>query len=234
MENVLGSFEPLELLEEQRDWNSPIDYKGSASEELQHLLNFGFNVNFYLHGWVDEVNKSIQFFQRKKWISDLFEEDEYKILSFNYTMTIEKLYNKSVFHVHGKGKEKLIMGHANPEGGDIQGTDFGINLINQKYVRKYFRRTCKNPQKIIEQHADFFSKENLTSIRKVYILGHSLNYIDMPYIETLLKLVRDAVKWVIVYYDEPNKEYYKKIANKIFANNDKYELISWKNLEKQF
>lgn len=24
MENVLGSFEPLELLEEQRDWNSPI------------------------------------------------------------------------------------------------------------------------------------------------------------------------------------------------------------------
>lgn len=102
MENVLGSFDALELLEEHRDWNSPIGYKGPPSEEIQHLLNFGFNVSQYLNCWLEEVEPYIKKTHAREWLTNLFKKDNHSILSFNYTMTIEQVYHLPVFHVHGK------------------------------------------------------------------------------------------------------------------------------------
>ena len=234
MENVLGSFEPLELLEEHRDWNTSEDYKGPASEEIRHLLNFGMNVNEYLHGWIKELNRDISSIQGRRWISRLFEEKENLTLSFNYTLTIEKLYRKPVLHIHGRKREKLIMGHGNYNGGDIQSDNFGINLVNERYVKRYFHGTYKNCQKIMEKHAGFFSKSTLGGIRKVYVLGHSLNNVDMPYIRRILELIGREAEWRIVCYDEESRRQYQAAAEELFGNSRKYEVIFWDELQKKY
>ena len=234
MENVLGSFEALELLEEHRDWNSPIGYKGPPSKEIQHLLNFGFNVSQYLNGWLEEIEPHIENIPSKEWLVNLFKKNEYSILSFNYTMTIEQVYHLPVFHVHGKKGGKLIMGHGNGDGGDIIGEDFGINVINQKFIRKYFRETYKNPRRIMKKYLDYFEEDNLKRVKAVYVLGHSLNYIDMPYIEKICRHMDSKVKWEIAYYNEDNRIYYQEIMKKIVKKNTDYELMSWRNFEDRY
>lgn len=234
MENVLGSFEALELLEEHRDWNLPKGYTGPPSKEIQNLLNFGFNVSQYLNGWLEELEPYIRKNTAKAWLVNLFKKDDHSILSFNYTMTIEQIYHLPVFHVHGKKGGKLIMGHGNGDGGNIIGEDFGNNVTNQKYIRKYFRETYKNPRRIMKKYSNFFVGNNLKRIKKVYVLGHSLNYIDMPYIESICCHMDSKVKWEIAYYNEDDKIYFQDIMKGILKKNADYELMSWRNFEDRY
>lgn len=234
MENVLGSFEALELLEEHREWNSPIGYKGPPSKEIQQLLNFGLNVSQYLNGWLEEIEPYIKKNLAKTWLINLFKKDDYSILSFNYTTTIEQIYHLPVLHVHGKKGEKLIMGHDNSGGGNIIGEDFGINVINQKFIRKYFRETYKNPRRIMKKYSDYFAENHLKKVKKVYVLGHSLNYIDMPYIKFICCHMDSRVKWEIAYYNEKDRINYQEIMKNIAKKNIDYELMSWRNFEDRY
>lgn len=128
LEALLGSFEPMELLEEHRDWESPVDYKGSASQEIQQLLHFGHNISKYLNAWLKSMEENITAFGE---ISSLFKSGG-TFLTFNYTKTLEIVYGlQDVFHIHGVVGEYLIMGHGEGNCGNIYGKDFGINVVNQ-------------------------------------------------------------------------------------------------------
>lgn len=186
------------------------------------------------YGWLEEIEPYIKKNSSKEWLVNLFKKDECSILSFNYTMTIEQVYHLPVFHVHGKKGGKLIMGHGNGDGGDIIGEDFGINVINQKFIRKYFRETYKNPRRIMKKYSDYFEEDNLKRVKTVYVLGHSLNYIDMPYIESICCHMDSKVKWEIAYYNDDDRIYYQEIMKKIAKKNADYELMSWRNFEDRY
>ncbi len=110
MEELLGDFESLEMVEEHRDWDSPKDYKGPPSEEIQKLLYFGLNISQYLNVWLKKVEKDLEGLSSFKTIKSLFKKEDL-FLTFNYTRTLEKIYNlENVFHIHGITGEQLVMG----------------------------------------------------------------------------------------------------------------------------
>lgn len=125
------------------------------------------------------------------------------------------------------------MGHDNGDGGEIIGEDFGINVINEKFIRKYFRETCKNPRRIMKKYSDYFSENNFKEVKKVYVLGHSLNYIDMPYIKSICCCMDEGIKWEIACYNEKDRIYCQEIMKGIKKKSD-YELMSWRNFEDKY
>ncbi len=234
MENVLGSFEPLALIEEHRDWNSPVDYDGPPSAEIRQLLHFGLHVSEYLAGWLACLEGDMQKSHARAWLAQLFGQGNPSILTFNYTLTLERLYGKDALHIHGKKDGVLVMGHGNKSGGDVIDDDFGINRQNQKYVNGYFSKTYKDTAKIIAAHRSFFSRAHLKSVTDIYVLGHSLNQIDLPYFTEIGEKVSSGASWHIVYYDDIGKSEYEKRVDRIAAGSGRCELLTWDALSGRF
>ena len=135
-------------------------------------------------------------------------------LSFNYTNTLQKTYgvsNKNITHIHGIAvdpKSNLILGHgfelsdknpyryeSNPEDADTRVIE-AISIIDG-----YFERTFKNTDLLINKHNAFFS--GLSKIDEIYVCGHSLETVDIPYFKAIIRAVNPRnVKWVITYYKD--------------------------------
>ncbi|MCB5953269.1 bacteriophage abortive infection AbiH family protein [Enterococcus sp. BWT-B8] len=226
LEDMIGSLEPLELVEEYRDWRSPNDYNGGPNKEIEKMLNFGMKTSSYLSSWIKEVNQNLDKVEKVNEIVNLIGETD-SVLSFNYTLTLEKIYKiPNIFHIHGSLPKKLIMGHS--EDYNVQGDDFGINLVNEKYVKKYFKKTRKKTSNIISKNCDFFNKQNLEKVTDVYVLGHSMNGIDMPYFQEVIKLTHKNVVWHIVYYDTNDIDNFDSMTNKLGIV--KKHFINWNEL----
>lgn len=226
LENMIGSLEPLELVEEHRDWNSPADYTGGPNKEIEAMLEFGMKTSIYLSSWIKEVSHNLKSMEKIEEIDKLICKTD-KFLSFNYTSTLETLYDiPSVLHIHGSPPKKLIMGH--DEEYNVQGDDFGINLVNEKYVKKYFKKTAKKTFSIINRNHNFFERQNLEEVTDIYVLGHSMNGIDRPYFQKIFELTSENVFWHITYYNTNDIDYFAEAANQLDIK--KIEYISWNTL----
>lgn len=130
--------------------------------------------------------------------------------SFNYTSTLAKLYNvpsKNIWHIHGTAQEgKLVLGHAweeqrNDENYvDSDSIDVRVQQ-GDAIVESYFKKTFKPTEKIITDAAENFKM--LSDINEIYILGHSLGEVDIPYFQEIIRNTPiDKVKWKVSYYED--------------------------------
>lgn len=147
-------------------------------------------------------------------------------LSFNYTNTLISHYkvpfNKINF-IHGMAgiADPLILGHGTnpdlfkrnddpiqnmtPEDRDYYADQYDYSReIATNEIHQYFSKTYKGTSKIIENNNDYFS--NLTNINEVYILGHSLSDVDLPYFHKLQQSVNSNAKWIVTFYGEDQKQ----------------------------
>ena len=67
----------------------------------------------------------------------MVDEESDKFLSFNYTLTLEEVYNiKNVYHIHGVIGEELLIGHTsaplfeNGQDGKYIGSEHGLEMIH--------------------------------------------------------------------------------------------------------
>ncbi|MGL9749980.1 AbiH family protein [Enterococcus sp. DIV0170] len=227
LEAIIGSFDPLELVEEYRDWDSPIDYNGEPDAEIEEMLKFGMNINTYLTSWIKEINYILNAVEKKEKIDKIISATDL-FLSFNYTLTLEQIYNiPDVLHIHGTLPRKLIMGH-NELYNIYYSEEYGINSVNEKYIKRYFNRTEKKTSNIINKNQTFFNKNSLEKITHVYILGHSMNQIDIPYFKKILELTNSDVVWYITYYDSKDIDFFRETVTKLGIK--KVKFISWDDL----
>ena len=119
-------------------------------------------------------------------------------LTFNYTSTLQNLYDvpeSHVLHIHGEARmpdSELILGHAwNPaqhkslnDRDDIDEIDTRLMEVHS-ILDGHFLRTFKPSEQLIQQHRSFF--DYLDEVSSVYVLGHSLSDVDLPYFQVLLK-----------------------------------------------
>lgn len=136
---------------------------------------------------------------------DLLLSDNDIFLSFNYTDTLERVYNipdKRILHIHGsvKTNEPLVFGHNNYVDeleAVIKGNDFRDN--NERIQRIYERNQLIKPvSEIIKQHQDFW--HNLENVKCIKVMGlscHSPQDIDYPYFETIRHHVSPDVDWYV-------------------------------------
>lgn len=152
-------------------------------------------------------------------------------ITFNYTDTLAKYYkisNDNVLFIHEKAEnddQNLILGHGidpdnfkdkpiePPIGLNEEELEDWNNYQAEKYdysfelgkqtINEYFSRTFKCTEKIIEKYKDFFL--NLSNVSEVYILGHSLAEVDLPYFDKLVKSVKPDARWTVTFYS-PEEE----------------------------
>lgn len=135
-------------------------------------------------------------------------------LSFNYTRTLQKTYgvpDQNVLHIHNSAKDQqstLILGHgwqcvdrsANMSQEQLEGQDVRIQE-GDRIIDEYFKSTYKPTKDIIQANRSFF--DSLKSIEEVYVLGHSMSAVDLPYFKELANSInKDVVKWTVSYYGD--------------------------------
>lgn len=146
-------------------------------------------------------------------------------LSFNYTNTLEGLYNvkpEQITYIHNKAKSEkhlfrpdelgylkddsdIIIGHAvkNPKICVPHCNSRGFKTYyafeeGLDAIKPYFQHSFKNSNQIISDNSSFF--DNLTNIEKIIIIGHSLSKVDMQYFKTISKRAINVKEWKITYY----------------------------------
>lgn len=157
-----------------------------------------------------------------------------KYLSFNYSETLEKYYlipQSNITYIHGKANDSsgaIILGHGidpnefkvepetPPEGLSDEELEKWYEYMSDSYdysyeqgvdeVYDYFTDSFKDTEQIIKNNSDFFS--SLNDIKHVYILGHSLSEIDMPYFQKIHESLPKQSHWHVSFRGED--EYLEK------------------------
>lgn len=132
--------------------------------------------------------------------------------SFNYTPTLEKIYNKNIHVVY-------LHGETNSDN-SIQNIVLGVDEIpNEMILNKAFEFS-KYYQKIVKRSNDRLlgipNKEtNISEEHVFYIFGHSLDKSDKGYIKHIFSFLEndytDSSNLVVFYYDD--NDYKSKVKN---------------------
>lgn len=115
-----------------------------------------------------------------------------RVYSFNYTNTVEILYNNAIVdHIHGNTNTDIVLG-INPDKNDE------IGSVDTTFLqfKKYFQRVFFNSD--MEFLRDMKHTKTLpqTYDRTLYVIGHSLDSTD----EDIIKKVFESAKTIIVLY----------------------------------
>lgn len=161
-------------------------------------------------------------------------EKESFFLNFNYTLTLEKVYNipiKNIFHIHGDIENNegfLIFGHNKTlrkeneidKNNNSKRTQFSDSENSAKYPFYKFQKPVND---IIKNNNNYFKR--LGKIKEIIILGHSLNSIDIPYLKKIKKYTPNTI-WKVSYYNEDEKQMHLKALQGIGMN--KSDIIFFK------
>ena len=129
--------------------------------------------------------------QTKAW-RHIINADEDIFLTFNYTHTLEKLYNAAnVLHIHGEQEsDDLLIGHGNPASYE---EDVFDQDIYKNEMHDYLR---KNTQECINQNSQFFEDLSNSDIIEIYSYGFSFGEVDLPYLKEIIRLLDTAsITW---------------------------------------
>ena len=156
-------------------------------------------------------------------------------LTFNYTNTLERLYGvdrKNILYIHNSaffGTNTIVLGHGtDPEyfkeelpdpPDDIDPEDYEkwyqSNIYfdysystGEETLMRYFQATWKPTGIIIEEKLKFFN--GLKNIKEIWVLGHSISKIDLPYFAQICKSIDPMVEWRVSFY---SAEEYKNLQN---------------------
>ena len=219
-EKSLGEFDAEQLIDNcstflvpyaAEDWSDAYhhDYQYEINQVVSKLST-GLKSEFT--DWIAalEIPTISVFYDRR--LSYLEQNAIY--LNFNYTSSLEILYSipeTNINYIHGKATDAnsdLILGHAwkpvsrnlmmNRD--DLEDQDTRITE-GKDIIDEYFIETYKPTDKIIEDNEKFFS--TLSNIEEVYVLGHSMSEVDLPYFQKIVSSIDSKnVKWRISYYGD--------------------------------
>lgn len=179
----------------------------------------------------------------RKWVSTIrWEKDsdnkklrlDYyaRFINFNYTTFLESRYGideSQILYIHGRQSSKKnlpIIGHGDIDTFDswYKGTDKSIKKYYKgkksmlpeismmtEAVEEYFSDSEKPVNKIITKNKVFF--DDLYDIEHVYVLGHSMNAVDLPYFQTVRACndYPNDIHWYISYYGDSEKDKLTKV-----------------------
>lgn len=171
-------------------------------------------------------------FPYNSWENKLILDKEATFLTFNYTNTLEKLYSidkSNIIYIHNSafyGSDNIILGHGiDPQAFEEKRPeppgDLGPHELDEWYNRhddydysydegkqnlmRYFKDTYKPTKEVINRNSMFF--QGLGKIEDIYLLGHSMSSVDLPYFEAIVSKIKNNVKWIVSFYnfDERNR-----------------------------
>lgn len=163
-------------------------------------------------------------------------------LTFNYTSTLSTTYKvprANVLYIHGEAESQnqdIILGHGwNPR--DIPSLNNVPNpasldtrvMEGNEIINRYFGVTFKNTSSIIAANQSFFN--GLSDMSKIYVLGHSISEVDIPYFNTIIQSINaDKVHWRISYHGNDELMKHQKTMNQLGIENNKLSFCALQDL----
>lgn len=218
-EKILGELDVDDIFNKFECYLQPMDenwkdqYWHDFTYEVSRYMDFTNDIDKWLIKWINNINIS----EESKKMFDLKSEDLY--LSFNYTKTLEELYNidgQSVLHIHGminSVDEELILGHNNKYEMAMRGEEVDIRVQEfYSIMEEYFNATFKPTQELIAKHEYFF--KSLDKVTEIIVIGHSLSDVDMPYFEKIKDSVC-LVDWTITCFEKSDMLWARRQLEKL-------------------
>lgn len=211
IERALGEYDEEDIV----DWCSPdegIDYDHptrsvAAIEDGPDWLFKPILDEFLetFNQWVESIDVN-----EAKAKFDLPAESRY--LTFNYTETLEKVYNipqKNILHIHGSRlkHDNYIIGHNQPRDPNDAYEDETELVFKQDTWSKVIawkNELVKDTDGIIKDNQAFFN--SLGDITKVVVIGHSFCPVDYPYMIEVVQQTGTNVPWTISYHTKNDEK----------------------------
>lgn len=180
-------------------------------------------------------------------------------LTFNYTDTLERYYDvpsQNITYIHGKAKMgdcELVLGHginpdgfkerepSLPEGLSPEELDNWFEYMSDSYdysfdlgkqeIEYYFEKSFKPTKEIIDSNSEFFKK--IPVVERVYILGHSLAEIDIPYFEEIIATSKMAA-FIVSYYSDEESSSHRDTLIKLGVDERRIILTRLDQLDEHF
>lgn len=240
-ENALGSFDDggVKEMSEAAYLNYDDNYY-NYDRAISDELKFSSQISEYLSKWIKSINT-----KTKPIISRKIINNENIFINFNYTDTLEKVYgilNEHILYIHGNAlsDERLIIGHHNvfayagkePLLLTCQEMDewieYRMNMSREEsekenQIGEYFVDTYKDTDEIIARNKTFF--DTINDVKKIFILGHSLAYIDFSYFQKIRESVSEDCVWNITYHSEKDENNAKDFVKKLSIRD--YQIIKF-------
>ena len=212
-ENALGAFSWSEFYDAHNELDpDDQDFRPSFAFSLEDDLVEQADrhvdaVSDCFHEWVASID--ISTIERK---TDFPQDPTF--INFNYTSTLEFTYgveDDSVFHIHGRAEtyDELIFGHGETmdeepeldENGDSNRTMFSDAESSAKYP---FYALQKPVSELLDKLQKFLNLQE--PFQEIFVIGHSLNKIDLPYFRIINEQSPDAI-WKICLYNQNEREH---------------------------
>ena len=187
--------------------------KDSLRNDFQNWLSMAYENCF--------KNKKIQ-----------FPNEDSIFLTFNYTKTLEDIYEidaKRVYHIHGviDDKDSMVVGHGLGEdelNDMLKSQELRIGEVWNKKLNRMTRLQIVTPKHkelaalsslesivslkkdvegCIDKNQQFFNE--ILDVERIYVYGFSFSSIDMPYLEKIIRRTKPETHWVISWYLQDDK-----------------------------
>lgn len=245
-EETLANLDTEQIIDECS--NYLVSYSAEGWSEAYHH-DYQYEVQKRIDLITEELKKNFTewIFQLKMPPDSADKKIELKVeslfINFNYTETLEKLYNvssKNILYIHNKAvnnNSTLILGHSrdpklnqtleelyNDEDSDVRVRE------GNRILDLYFEKTYKSTQKIIEDNKPFF--DTTKEVKEIYVLGHSLSKVDITYFEELIKQIdTTTVKWKISIYSRKELVHHSEVMEKLGIDIDLIEFDTIKSID---
>lgn len=186
------------------------DHEYDRDEGISNMKNLTIclhdAINNALQEMVAEADNELEVLKESGTPIRLFQSGD-AILSFNYTSTLELLFeipaDVQIFHIHGFGTSggPLIFGYQKGLyeeqwiGSYNEDQDFYITK-QREVVYDFYQAWAKQYQ--LQSLATYLSKHK--NINEVVVLGHSMGLVDAEYMNCINQIVQ-PFEWKISYYD---------------------------------
>ncbi|MDB8791835.1 bacteriophage abortive infection AbiH family protein [Romboutsia sp. 1001216sp1] len=166
-----------------------------------------FKIKPLFADWISTINLSSV--KSKLDFKTLIDQNS-KFLTFNYTLTLENVYNvKNVCHIHGKQGENLLFGHDN-----LEEYDYSSLIGAENICHEIFSNLKKDTRVALSNNIEFFNSLD-SSIDSIYSFGFSFGNVDLLYIRKICEILpTENITWFLNEYDKDSMNIYKeKIIN---------------------
>lgn len=210
------------------NWNQSWDGYYTFIDEIRDEVDYVEGLKLYFTEWIQSISLEDV---RKKYNLPI---DDCLYLTFNYTLTLENVYHipaHLICHIHGKAEDEfsqIEVGHnmSDEEVSRVFSSDNDFEDEACEEVANLVKGWRKKTEEIVASNEAFFSQ--LGDVKDVYVLGHSMNDIDMPYYTRIKQGVAADAVWHISVYDE--KDTNKKEAAACLLQRPSVDYIKLDNL----
>ena len=230
-ENDLSSYNSRKMYSERaKKHSAPADIADECSVVTEQIYN-GIT-NCFLE-WV----KSIQLKPRTK---RLLLSQNAQYINFNYTRTLQDIYEipeKSIWHIHGSSLDKeVIFGHKVKQEIEYNYSDeTGMPSTEEEWDEDAWRFAKLPLSKFRKKTEQVISKNRTQFLRyldleTIYVLGHSLADVDLPYFE-MIQEKNKMTKWYVSYYNDSEQKYLCSQLKKVGVQKSQIEMIKMTDLD---